>query len=98
MLRTAVLLREETDLLDTLVDAELEGRAGIAIARLAELPPALARLIVIRLAEDAAGTFVRPKPATAWGRSWRSHSAAGAPSCTSAGSPARSSSGASCAW
>jgi tRNA(Ile)-lysidine synthase len=58
VLRTAALLREETDLLDALVDAELEGGASIATARLAELPPALARLVVIRLAEDAAGTFV----------------------------------------
>jgi tRNA(Ile)-lysidine synthase len=58
VLRTAALLREETELLDTLVTAELDGRAGIAIDRLRELPPALARLVVIRLAEDAAGTFV----------------------------------------
>jgi tRNA(Ile)-lysidine synthase len=58
VLRTAALLREETSLLDSLVDAELEGGASIAIARLAGLPPALARLVVIRLAEQAAGTFV----------------------------------------
>ncbi len=58
VLRTAALLREETELLDALVDAELNGGSSIAIARLAELPPALARLVVIRLAEDAAGTFV----------------------------------------
>jgi tRNA(Ile)-lysidine synthase len=58
VLRTAALLREETDLLDALVDAELKGGESIAVARLAELPPALARLVVIRLAEDAAGTFV----------------------------------------
>ena len=58
VLRTAILLREETDLLDALVDAELEGGGSIAIERLRKLPPALARLVVIRLAEDAAGTFV----------------------------------------
>ena len=58
VLRTAELLRDETQLLDGLVEAELKGEASIAIERLAELPPALARLVVIRLAEDAAGTFV----------------------------------------
>jgi tRNA(Ile)-lysidine synthase len=56
--RTASLLREETDLLDGLVQDELAGRQGIAIARLEELPRALARLVVVRLAEDAAGTYV----------------------------------------
>jgi tRNA(Ile)-lysidine synthase len=56
--RTAALLREETELLDGLVQSELAGRRGIAITRLEELPPALARLVVVRLAEDAAGTFV----------------------------------------
>lgn len=58
VLRTAALLREETELLDALVDQELNGGSSIAIERLAELPPALARLVVIRLAEHAAGTFV----------------------------------------
>ena len=58
VLRTAELLREETLLLDSLVDAELAGRASIALERLRELPRALRRLVVIRLAEDAAGTFV----------------------------------------
>jgi tRNA(Ile)-lysidine synthase len=58
VLRTAELLREETELLDALVDAELAGRHGIAIERLRELPPALQRLVVIRLAEQAAGTYV----------------------------------------
>jgi tRNA(Ile)-lysidine synthase len=56
--RTAALLREETELLDGLVQDELSGRRGIAIARLEELPPALARLVVVRMAEDAAGTYV----------------------------------------
>jgi tRNA(Ile)-lysidine synthase len=58
VLRTASLLREETHLLDGLVADELAGAASIAIARLGELPAALARLIVIRLAEDAVGTYV----------------------------------------
>jgi tRNA(Ile)-lysidine synthase len=58
VLRTAELLREETALLDALVDAELAEGQSIAIERLRELDPALRRLVVIRLAEDAAGTFV----------------------------------------
>ncbi|HLB21946.1 MAG TPA: tRNA lysidine(34) synthetase TilS [Solirubrobacteraceae bacterium] len=58
VLRTALLLREETELLQALVDAELGGAREIAIARLSELPPALARLVVVRLAEDAAQTYV----------------------------------------
>jgi tRNA(Ile)-lysidine synthase len=58
VLRTAELLREETDLLDALVDAELHGRTSIPIERLRELAPALRRLVAIRLAEDAAGTLV----------------------------------------
>jgi tRNA(Ile)-lysidine synthase len=56
--RTAELLREETDLLDGLVDAELSGKEAVAVARLAELHPALARLVVVRLVEDAAGELV----------------------------------------
>ncbi len=58
VLRTAELLREETVLLDTLVDAELAGRPSIAIGRLERLPAALRRLVAIRLAEDVTGTFV----------------------------------------
>jgi tRNA(Ile)-lysidine synthase len=75
VLRTAELLREETQLLDGLVDAELGGGDGggrsgggrgeggargapadsIALDRLAALHPALARLVLVRLAERAAG-------------------------------------------
>ncbi len=55
VLRTAQLLREETDLLERLVDVELDKESSIAIERLAELHPALARLVVVRLAEQAAG-------------------------------------------
>ena len=58
VLRTAALLREESLLLDELVARELEGRRGVTLARLAEMPAALARLVVVRLAEDAAGTYV----------------------------------------
>jgi tRNA(Ile)-lysidine synthase len=58
VLRTAELLREEATLLDGLVQAELGDAHTIAVARLRGLHPALARLIVVRLAELAAGTFV----------------------------------------
>jgi tRNA(Ile)-lysidine synthase len=58
VLRTAALLREETELLDELVTKELAGRGSIAVARLRDLPAALARMVVVRLAEDAAGTYV----------------------------------------
>jgi tRNA(Ile)-lysidine synthase len=58
VLRTAALLREETELLDGLVEAELAGGDAVAVERLAELPPALARMVVVRLAERAAGTYV----------------------------------------
>ena len=60
VVRTAELLREETELLDALVDAELAGppRDAIELARLKEMPAALARMVVVRLAEQAAGTYV----------------------------------------
>jgi tRNA(Ile)-lysidine synthase len=58
VLRTAALLREETELLDGLVEQELSGRGGITVARLHELPAALARLVLVRLAEDAVGGYV----------------------------------------
>ncbi len=58
VVRTAALLREETELLEALVSEELAGSPRIAIARLRVLPAALARLIVVRLAEDAAETYV----------------------------------------
>ncbi len=58
VLRTARLLREETELLDGLVDEALAGRSSIALVRLGELPVALARLVVVSLAEGAAGTYV----------------------------------------
>jgi tRNA(Ile)-lysidine synthase len=58
VLRTAALLREEAAVLDELVEGETGAGGEISIARLAELPPALARLVVVRLAEDAVGTYV----------------------------------------
>jgi tRNA(Ile)-lysidine synthase len=58
VLRTAALLREETELLEDLVDAELDGGATVSLGRLAEMPPALARLVLVRLAEQAAGGLV----------------------------------------
>ncbi len=58
VVRTAALLREETELLDGLVAAELGGRTSIAIERLRELPAALARMVVVSLAESASGTYV----------------------------------------
>ncbi|HMD51101.1 MAG TPA: tRNA lysidine(34) synthetase [Solirubrobacteraceae bacterium] len=58
VLRTAALLREETELLDGLVASELGQGGAIALPRLEELPSALARMVVIRLAEEASGSFV----------------------------------------
>jgi tRNA(Ile)-lysidine synthase len=58
VLRTAALLREETEVLEQLVSSELAGAQRIATARLSELPAALARMLVTRLAEDVAGTYV----------------------------------------
>jgi len=55
VVRTAQLLREEAAVLDEVVATALAGRDHIEVAHLAALPPALARLIVRRLAEDAAG-------------------------------------------
>ncbi|MGN6257960.1 MAG: tRNA lysidine(34) synthetase TilS [Solirubrobacterales bacterium] len=67
VLRTAALLREEAELLDSLVDAELAGGEGvepgtISHKRFAELHPALRRLVLQRLADQAAG---RPVPGAA---------------------------------
>jgi tRNA(Ile)-lysidine synthase len=58
VLRTAKLLREETELLDGLVDRELAGERAIALERLAAMPAALARMVVVRLAEQAVGELV----------------------------------------
>jgi tRNA(Ile)-lysidine synthase len=55
VVRTAELLRDEAEALDLVVDTALAGRDRIAVAHLAALPRALARLVVRRLAEDATG-------------------------------------------
>jgi tRNA(Ile)-lysidine synthase len=55
VVRTAELLREEAEVLDVVVDTALGGRDRIALSHLARLPPALARLVVRRLAEAATG-------------------------------------------
>jgi tRNA(Ile)-lysidine synthase len=67
VLRTAALLRDEAEVLDALVDAEVDGsgdcaRGTISLRRLTELPPALRRLVLQRLADGAAG---RPVPGAA---------------------------------
>jgi tRNA(Ile)-lysidine synthase len=60
VLRTASLLRDEAEILDALVAAELDAsngspRGAIALDRLAELPAPLRRLVVQQLADRAAG-------------------------------------------
>ena len=60
VLRTASLLRDEAEVLDALVAAELDASNGsprgtIALDRLAELPSPLRRLVVQQLADRAAG-------------------------------------------
>lgn len=67
VLRTAALLRDEAELLDELVKAELRGGEGkrrgtLPLERFAELHPALRRLVLQRLADAAAG---RPVPGAA---------------------------------
>jgi len=56
--RTAEILREEAAVLDEVVAGVLGGRGEIEVDRLAALPPAVARLVVRRLAEDALGHAV----------------------------------------
>ncbi len=63
IVRTAELLRDEAEVLDEVVRTALAGRAEIGLAHLGALPPALARLIVRRLAEDATGVLC-PRAAT----------------------------------
>jgi tRNA(Ile)-lysidine synthase len=55
LLRLAARLREEGEVLDALVAETLSGEASIELARLRALKPALARLVVQRLADDALG-------------------------------------------
>jgi tRNA(Ile)-lysidine synthase len=62
VLAAAEILRDEAAVLDQLVSDALGGRREIELARLRSMPAALARLIVQRLADDAAG---HPAPGTA---------------------------------
>jgi tRNA(Ile)-lysidine synthase len=62
VLALAAVLRDEAEVLDTLVDEALDGKSGIELAGLRTLPLALARLVVQRLADRAVG---RPAPGTA---------------------------------
>ncbi|HTN22959.1 MAG TPA: tRNA lysidine(34) synthetase TilS [Solirubrobacteraceae bacterium] len=62
VVRTAELLRDEAAVLDEVVATALAGRDRIAVAHLAALPPALARLVLRRLAEDAAGRLCARAP------------------------------------
>ena len=62
VVRTAELLRDEAAVLDEVVETALAGRDHIAVAHLAALPPALARLVVRRLAEDAVGRLCARAP------------------------------------
>jgi len=55
VLRTARLLRDEAAVLDAVVAQALGGRDHLTRAELAALPPALGRLVLRRLAEDAVG-------------------------------------------
>jgi tRNA(Ile)-lysidine synthase len=57
VVRTAELLRDEAAVLDVVVDTTLAGSHSIERERLVELPTALARLVVRRLAEDATGAL-----------------------------------------
>lgn len=57
ILRTAELLRDESEVLDAVVATALSGRDNISRDKLASLPVALGRLVLRRLAEDAAGTL-----------------------------------------
>jgi tRNA(Ile)-lysidine synthase len=59
VLALAQTLREEAEVLDILVEDELAGRRAIGLEHLRGLPPALARLIVQRLADGVDG---RPTP------------------------------------
>jgi tRNA(Ile)-lysidine synthase len=63
VVRTAQLLREEAAVLDEVVATALAGRDHIAVAHLGALPPALARLVLRRLAEDAVDGLCARAPA-----------------------------------
>jgi tRNA(Ile)-lysidine synthase len=56
VLAVAAILREEGAVLDQLVDEILGGRSAVELATLRSLAPALRRLVVQRLADEAAGS------------------------------------------
>jgi tRNA(Ile)-lysidine synthase len=62
ILRTAEILREEAAALDEVVSTALAGGDRISLERLAALRPALARLVLRRLAEDATGRLCPRAP------------------------------------
>ena len=62
VLALAELLRDDAEVIDELVDELLGRREEVALTRLRELPPALQRLVVQRLADGAAGA---PAPGAA---------------------------------
>ena len=57
VLALSTVLRDEADVLDRLVDAALGGESQISLVALREQPPALRRLIVQRLADEAVGAL-----------------------------------------
>jgi tRNA(Ile)-lysidine synthase len=57
IVRAAQLLREEAAVLDEVVDTALAGRDHVTLGHLRILPPALGRLVLRRLAEEAVGTL-----------------------------------------
>jgi tRNA(Ile)-lysidine synthase len=58
VVRAAEVLRAEAAVLDETVDALLAGRSDVSLDELRGTSPALARLVVTRLAEEAAGRLV----------------------------------------
>lgn len=62
VLALAAVLRDEAEVLDALVEEVMDGDDRIKLAALRELPVALQRLVVQRLADEAAGG---PAPGTA---------------------------------
>lgn len=55
VVRAAQILREEAEVLDELVDTALAGRDAVSMEHLRMLSPAVGRLVLRRLAEDAVG-------------------------------------------
>jgi tRNA(Ile)-lysidine synthase len=57
LLAVAAILRDEAHVLDAVVDEALGGERSVALDRLRSMPDALGRLVVQRLADEAAGRF-----------------------------------------